>query len=194
MSMNSTVAYEANAAEFLKVRDQSMVGAAIVEQWAQSLPSGTEVLEIACGGGLPITRVLLDAGLRLWAIDSSPTLLAAFKTRFPSVPTQCAIAQESDYFERQYGAAISIGLIFLLNETDQAALLRRVSEILLPGGRFLFTAPIERGTWRDVNTGHECISLGRAQYEATLEASGLRLTATYEDEGKNNYYSVETVV
>jgi hypothetical protein len=41
----------------------------------------------------------------------------------------------------------------------------RVSEILRPGGSFLFTAPVEVDSWTDVNTGHTSISLGRNQYE-----------------------------
>jgi len=170
--VDSATAYENHAREFLEIRDKSSIGAHTVERWARSLNPGTEVIEIACGGGFPVTRVLADAGLRLWAIDASPTLVAEFKSRFPTVAVECALAQQSDYFGRKFDAAISIGLLFLLPEADQATMIRRVSEILMPGGRFLFTAPIEVGTWRDVNTGHECRSLGRARYEEILRQSG----------------------
>jgi hypothetical protein len=87
----------------------------------------------------------MESGVNVWAIDSSPTLLARLRLRFPSIPTQCSPAQESDYFGRQFGAAICIGLLFPLEESEQVALLHRVSEILLPEGRFLFTAPVEMG-------------------------------------------------
>jgi len=148
-------------------------------------------MEIGCGGGFPVTRILANVGLRLWAIDASSTLLAEFRTRFPKIPSQCARAQDSDYFHRKYGAVVSIGLVFLLSEPDQVSDIQRVSSILLPGGRFLFTAPVEIGTWTDVNTGHESRSLGRDRYESLLERFGFRLVATYEDEGKNNYYDAE---
>ena len=108
-------------------------------------------------------------------------------------PTQCALALESDYFGRQFGAAISIGLLFLLEASEQVALLRRVSEILLPGGRFLFTAPIETGTWRDTTTGHECRSLGRARYVEALENAGFCVIGTHVDEGRNNHYEAQKV-
>ncbi|MDX1440323.1 MAG: hypothetical protein R3284_10525, partial [Rubricoccaceae bacterium] len=71
--------------------------------------------------------------------------------------------------------------------------LRRVSEILLPRSRFLFTAPIENGTWRDLTTGHECISLGRSRYEQVLKEFGFKLVASYTDEGQNNYYEAEKI-
>jgi cyclopropane fatty-acyl-phospholipid synthase-like methyltransferase len=192
-SMNSASAYEMHALEFLAARDRSPIGADVVAHWAGELPAGTDVIEIACGGGYPVTQVLVDIGVNLWAIDASPTLLARFRSRFPGVPAECSLALESDYFGRKFGAAISIGLLFLLEESEQVALLRRVSEILLPDGRFLFTAPIETGTWRDTTTGHECRSLGRARYLETLESAGFCVIGTHVDKGKNNHYDAQKV-
>jgi hypothetical protein len=192
-NMNSASAYEMHALEFLDARDASPVGADIVAHWARELPVGTDVIEIACGGGYPVTQALVETGVNLWAIDASPTLLERFRLRFPSVPTQCSPALESDYFERKFGAAIAIGLLFLLEESEQVALLHRVSEILLSDGRFLFTAPIEIGTWRDITTGHECRSLGRARYVQALESAGFCVIGTHVDAGNNNHYDAQKV-
>ena len=109
------------------------------------------------------------------------------------IPVQCARVQQSDFFDRRYDAAIAIGLIFLLSEPDHAALISRVSEILEPGGRFLFTAPIEKGDWIDANTGLECRSPGQASYEKYIAAAGFRVVATFSDEGANNYYDAERI-
>ncbi|MFO0701730.1 MAG: class I SAM-dependent methyltransferase [Nitrospira sp.] len=185
--------YEMQALKYLDVRDRSRVGVDIVERWARSLPFGSPVVEIACGGGYPITQVLVDAGLPVWAIDSSPTLLKQFRLRFPMIPTQCASALDSTYFGRTFEAVISIGFVFLLRQDDQLVFLHRVSEILEPGGRFLFTAPVEMGTWRDVTTGLECWSLGRIAYTRALEQLGFRVIRTHVDEGENNYYDAEKI-
>jgi len=188
VSSDSAKAYERHAREFLRARDEGSIGVGIVEGWSRSLAPGIDVLEIACGGGLPVTQTLVSSGLMVWAVDSSTTLLASFQSRFPGIPVQCARIQESNYFGRKFGAIVSIGLIFLLDEEDQLALIRSVSEHLLPGGRFLFTAPIEEATWIDLITGHDCTSLGRERYESALQKSGLQLTGTYMDEGNNSYY------
>jgi len=194
MSSDSIGAYEKHARKYLQCRDTSNVGVKVANRWALALKPCAKVIEIACGGGVPVTRILVDAGLKLWAIDSSPTLIAEFKDRFPDIPVQCTTVLESDYFRRKYDAAISIGLIFLLCESDQIKMLHRVSEILRPGASFLFTAPVEVGTWTDINTDHACISLGRDVYESALEQSGFRVLERYEDSGKNNYYEAEKVV
>jgi SAM-dependent methyltransferase len=188
---DSAIAYETRAQDFLRGRDESMIGSQVVEQWARKLCSGAEVIELACGGGYPITRVLHSAGLKLWAIDSSPTLVTEFERRFPSVPVQCAKVQDSGFFGRTYDAAIAVGLLFLLPESDQLALIENVGKILVPGGRFLFTAPIEIGKWNDLNTGIVCQSLGRARYETCLNAAGFRIVGTFIDKGENNYYDTE---
>ena len=189
--MSSASAYEAHALEFLAARDRSLIGADVVSRWARSLPPGTDVVEIACGGGYPVSRALVEAGVNLWAIDASPTLLETFRSRFPGVPTQCAPALESDFFGRQFGAAVAIGLVFLLEESEQVALLHRVARILRPGGRFLFTAPVQTVTWRDATTGIESRSLGEARYLQELERAGFRLIAMHADEGENNYYEAQ---
>ncbi len=88
-NMDSATEYEKNAHEYLCDRDESLVGYKVVRQWANSLPAGSEVIEIACGGGYPVTKELSEAGLNLWAIDSSKTLLTEFKKRFPNVQVKC---------------------------------------------------------------------------------------------------------
>jgi hypothetical protein len=72
-------------------------------------------------------------------------------------------------------------------------LIYRVAEMLVPQGRFLFTAPIQAGTWKDMNTGLECSSLGQECYGELLRNAGFRLVCTYTDKGENNYYDAEKV-
>jgi SAM-dependent methyltransferase len=190
-SMDSAKGYEIHARTFLESRDGSEIGAHVVEQWGRALDQGAKVLELACGGGYPITRILSASGLQLWAVDSSPTLVAEFKARFPTIPVQCARVQESGFFNRSFDGVIAIGLLFLLPEADQLTLLSRVSKALRPGGRFLFTAPMEKGEWKDLNTGLACKSLGRVAYEKHLSEVGFRVVSTLADQGANNYYDVE---
>jgi len=64
MNSESARAYEAHARQFLEKRDRSTIGVGVVQRWAESLPGGSEVLEIACGGGVPVSRVLVTARSR----------------------------------------------------------------------------------------------------------------------------------
>nr|BAJ06903.1 methyltransferase [uncultured bacterium] len=191
--MDSSAAYEINSKKYLNKRNNSLVGFKIAQEWVKKLDLESEILEVACGAGFPITKELVDAGMKVWAIDSSKTLLSDFSSRYPDIPVSCEKIQESKLFERKFDAAISIGLVFLLNEIDQEVFFKKVSGSLKPEGRFLFTAPTQKARWNDLNTGIECYSLGFKRYKKILNTRGLKIIGRYMDKGKNNYYEVKKI-
>ena len=85
---------------------------------------------------------------------------------------------------------LASGLIFLLCPDDQRHLIQRIADILVPGGRLLFTSCAEPLVWNDAMTGLESRSLGAEEYRRQLSAVGLSVTGEYEDEGQNHYYDV----
>lgn len=183
--------YERIAAEFLASRGRaapSGIGAATVQAWARTLPAGSHVLELGCGSGVPMTEVLIQEGLRISALDASPTLVAAFHNRFPEVPVACESVEESAFFHQAFDAVLAWGLWFLLPVAAQHTLVRRMASVVVPGGRLLFTAPAQRVAWLDVMTGLESRSLGAETYREQLLACGFSVLREYDDEGQNHYY------
>ena len=83
---------------------------------------------------------------------------------------------------------MAIGLTFLLKAEDQHRLIQRFAEILVPGGRLLFTSTAKPAVWNDAITGLESISLGAVQYRKLLGAVGMSVAEEYEDEGDNHYF------
>lgn len=170
---------------------RSDIGARLVLSWARDhLPRSGSIVDVGCGSGVPITQALVEEGFDVCGIDASPTLLAAFRRRFPNAQTACEAAQDSAFFYRTFDAAVSIGLLFLLSEGDQRQVIRRVAESIKPGGRFLFSAPRERCEWQDMLTGRSSRSLGKTEYERLFKLSGLSLAELIVDEGNNNYFDV----
>jgi 2-polyprenyl-3-methyl-5-hydroxy-6-metoxy-1,4-benzoquinol methylase len=174
--------------EFRSRRSRS-IGVDIVRSWARSLPARAAVLDLGCGDGVPITQVLLDTGLEVYAVDASPSMIEAFREHFPGVPAECASAMTSEFFRRNFDGVIAWGLLFLLTAEDQRGLIQRVAGALVSGGHFLFTAPIQRCEWIDIITGRTSISLGGEEYRSVLRDVGLRVTSESDDEGGNHYYS-----
>jgi len=64
-----------------------------------------------------------------------------------------------------------------------------VARSLKPCGKFLFTAPHQVCTWRDLSTGRESISLGKIAYLNALHENDLSLIAEFSDIGENHYFS-----
>jgi SAM-dependent methyltransferase len=179
--------YEAAAAEFVAQRDQ-WIGVATVRAWARTLSAGTAILDLGCGPGVPIARALIDDGFVVHGVDASPSLVAAFRRRFPHAQVACEAVEDSAFFGRTFDAVIAVGLMFLLSADTQRALLAKIAQTLNPGGRLLFTAPARPCTWNDILTGRLSVSLGAQAYQAILRDLGLTLVGEHRDEADNHYY------
>ena len=185
--------YEGIAAEFLAGRGRApstAVGTRAVRDWARTLPPGAAVIDLGCGTGLPITKVLVSEGLKVYGVDASPSLVEAFRHNLPEIPVACESVQVSPFFHRTFDAVLAWGLIFLLQPEDQRLLIRRAADLLVPGGRLLFTSSVgtEPLVWNDAMTGLESRSLGAAEYRKLLSEAGFRVAPEYEDEGGSHYY------
>jgi cyclopropane fatty-acyl-phospholipid synthase-like methyltransferase len=183
--------YEGVAAEFLAGRGRApstAIGASAVRDWARTLPPGAAVIELGCGSGLPITKVLVSEGLNVYGIDASPSLVEAFQRNLPEIPVLCESVHDSSFFNRTFDGVVAWGLIFLLRPEEQRHLIQRVAGFLVPGGRLLFTSCAEPLVWNDAMTGLESRSLGAAEYRKLLSEAGLCVTREFEDEGQNHYF------
>ncbi|SPE22439.1 Methyltransferase type 11 [Acidobacteriia bacterium SbA2] len=181
--------YEQIAQTFMRARNPR-IGPATVRQWSKTLPRGIAILDLGCGYGVPISQALIDEGFAVWGVDASPSLLAAFRVRFPNAPAECAAAEESEFFRRTFDAIVAWGLMFLLPPEAQTTVIKKAAKALTPGARFLFTSQARPIAWSDSLTGRTSISLGRERYEEILRAEGLRLAGEDVDEGENHYYFV----
>ena len=185
--------YEAIAPLYIsgRGRSDSGIGVPVVAEWAETLPAGVDVLDLGCGTGMPVSQVLIKRGFHLYGVDASPTMVATFRSRFPTVPVECAAVEESGFFGRSFDAVIAWGLFFLLTEETQRSLIAKVARVLPSGGRFLFTSPPKNISWLDAMTGQKSVSLGYEAYRKAIEAEGMSLLGTHVDVGENFYYDVK---
>jgi SAM-dependent methyltransferase len=167
------------------------MGVPEVTALAASLPAGASVLDVGCGTGLPLTRVLLDHGCRVVGVDSSRELLARFQANFPHVPVLHAPIQSCELQERAFDAAIAWGVLFHLCHEEQAQAMGHIARALKPGAAFLFTSG-------DVHGSHDGAPMDGVPfryhsysvegYRDLLLAHGLTLEATHTDPGGNRHF------
>jgi len=189
--MDKSNGYEDIATRFIEVRGQNVngTGTSSVHNWCRSLPRGASVLDLGCGTGIPISKVLNEEGMSVYGVDASPTLINEFRQNFPDNPVACEPAEDSLFFNCTFDAIISWGLIFLLSKEAQAKVIKKAAGALRTGGKFLFTAPSQETEWEDAMTGQASRSLGAENYKKLLSASGLTLIEEFEDEGENHYFN-----
>jgi SAM-dependent methyltransferase len=191
--MDRSNGYEAVSEEFLAGRGSSKtrsiaIGVKEVRKWTRTLQPGSQVVDVGCGPGFPITVVLVEEGLCTFGVDSAPSFVVAFQRNLPGIPIRCESVLESRFFDRTFDAVLSWGLMFLLKAEEQHLLIQKIAEILVPGGRLLFTSGAKSGIWKDAMTGLESVSLGPDQYRKLLEGVGISVAEEYEDVGENHYF------
>lgn len=196
MTEDGSNGYEAIANAYIAGRGTrplvgDAIGAATVRTWARGFRPSATVLDLGAGPGEPSTRILVEAGLATCAVDASPTMVAAFRERFPGVPIECNTVEASALFDRTFDGVLAWGLLFLLEPAAQALLIAKVARALQPRGRFLFTAHTQPLAWLDAMTGRRSQSLGAPTYERLLREAGLTWVGDAQDEGENHYYFVE---
>jgi SAM-dependent methyltransferase len=178
--MDRSNGYERVAVEFLARRGSGRstgIGVNHVRKWARTLSHGAAVIDLGCGPGFPITEVLVAEGLKVFGVDAAPSFVEAFRRNLPNVPVICEAVQDSKFFDRTFDGILAWGLMFLLSPEDQRRLIQRIADILVPGGRLLFTSPAEIGFGNDVMTGLESRSLRAEEYRRRLSAVGLSVTS-----------------
>ena len=170
------------------IAERSPAGAEVVRKWCRSLPAHAAVLDLGRGAGVPVAAALTAEGCDVHAIDASPSLVAAYRRRFPTAHVAGEPVEESRFFGRCYDGILAIGLMFLLQPDAQRAVIGRVAAALNPEGRFLFTAPTQMAVWADAMTGLQSVSLGDEAYRGALSEAGLVVIGEHVDEGGNHYY------
>ena len=177
-------------ADWYTIARNPEVGIPDLESFARHLPPGAKVLDIGCGDGVPVSQFLVRAGAEVVGLDSSPKMIARFRSALPSVPVRCERVQDASFEAASFDGVVAWGVLFHLSAPDQRAVIESVAEWLKPGGRVLFTSGAEAGGTESEMDGvtFRYVSLGAEQYRAALDRAGLVLESDRPDAWDNHVY------
>ena len=138
------------------------------------LPSGASILDIGCGTGRTVQR-LLSLGYDAYGIDRSEKLVKIADS--PRI--SCRDARE---LTGQYNAILSECVLGLIPEPE--SFLQSLKEHLLPGGKLLFNEPVRKSDPVYLSPNPSCISGLRRpeEFAKMLHDCGYRCLAFEEDE------------
>lgn len=169
--------YDENSAAWDEMRGS---GDGIEQPWldrfAALLPRGGTVLDIGCGSGRPVAGDLIQRGFRLTGIDSSPSLIALCRERFPRqewlVGDMRALA-----LGRCFDGLLAWHSSFHLTPDEQRALFPRLAAHSAPGAHLMFTSGEEEGVrigeWQSEPLYHS--SLAPEEYRTLLAQNGFEV-------------------
>ncbi len=105
---------------------------------AQLAPGG-DVLNLGCGCGIPASRDLAAAGMRVTGVDFSEVQIGRARDFVPEAMFIRSDASEVTFPPDSFDAVISLYMLIHLPLEEQPPLLAKVASWLRPGGQFVAT-------------------------------------------------------
>ena len=171
--------YEENADAWDRMRGRDLFELPWLERFAAQLPEGASVLDLGCGMGEPIGRWLIEQGYGLTGVDSSASLIAMCRERFPDQEWIVADMRELS-LGRRFDGIVVWHSAFHLHPDDQRAMFPIYAAHSAPGAILMFTSGdaegVRIGEWQGEPLYHS--SLGPAEFEALLEENGFSVIET----------------
>lgn len=169
--------YERHAEAWDRSRSaEPMLERAWIERFVALLPSGGSVLDLGCGSGQPIARHLLERGFAVVGVDSSPTLIAKCRRRFPEVEWIVADMRTLS-INRHFDGLIAWDSFFHLAHEDQRAMFAVFRAHAASGAPLLFTTGTAHGEAIGTLQGEPLYhaSLSPEEYRTLLASAGFKV-------------------
>jgi cyclopropane fatty-acyl-phospholipid synthase-like methyltransferase len=109
-----------------------------LEKLLAMLEDGSDVLELGCGGGGPVTKQLAERH-KLLGVDISARQVERARERVPNATFQKADATGLTFDAGTFDAVVSLYMLGHVPRAEQAPLLSSIASWLRPDGYFLAT-------------------------------------------------------
>jgi len=153
------------------------------DRFIACLTKGARVLDLGCGSGMPVAFHLLQQGLHVTGVDTSPTLIALCRQRMPEHEWIVAEMQTLALPQR-FAGLLSWDSFFHLTPDHQRAMFAVFAAHAAPGAFLLFNTGSGQGESLGNYQGEPLYhaSLDPETYQQLLDQSGFALvTHTVED-------------
>lgn len=131
-------AYDNVAEHYLQwVKEQPSPRERYTKKVLENAPSSPHILELGCGAGFPITRMLLDHGASVVANDISSKQIEMAKASCPQATFELGDMLALDFGPESFDGIISFYAIFHLPRLQQKEVFSNISSWMKPGGMFV---------------------------------------------------------
>jgi SAM-dependent methyltransferase len=155
------------------------------QRFVTALPAGASVLDLGCGSGSPVARYLVERGLHVTGVDSSPTLISLCQQRLPD---QEWLVQDMRSLQlvRRFHGVLAWDSYFHLKPDDQRQMFNVFARHAAPSAVLMFNSGPAHceavGEYRGDPLYHA--SLGPDEYTALLSSIGFEVISRAVDDWK----------
>jgi SAM-dependent methyltransferase len=175
--------YERRAREYDRDRGRSLQERAWLDRFLEDVPPDGTVLDLGCGMGEPIAAYVLGTGRTVIGVDSSPSLIAMCRARFPQAEWVVA-DMRALALEKRVDGILAWDSFFHLTPDDQRGMFGVFAGHAAPGAKLMFTSGPSEGESMGLYHGEPLYhgSLGPLEYRSLHAAHGFAVDAFVPDD------------
>lgn len=169
--------YQRHAAAWDRLRSPgSLFEKPWLDRFLKLIAPGASILDLGCGGGLPISGYLIRQGYAVTGVDSSSPLIELCRTRFPQQEWIVADMRTLD-LGRRFAGVLAWDSFFHLSPEDQPKMFPIFARHAGPGAALMFTSGPQHGCVVAEFEGEPLYhgSLDPAEYRALLDQIGFEV-------------------
>ena len=175
--------YERHARSFDRDRTRALQEKTWLDRFLRHVPPSGHLLDIGCGMGEPIAGYCLKAGFRVVGVDSSPSLIAMCRARFPEA--EWVMGDMRDLaLGRRFDGLLAWDSLFHLSASDQRGMFPRFASHAQAGAPLVFTSGSSEGEATGEYHGDPLYhaSLDPSEYERLLASNGFAVEHYVRDD------------
>lgn len=178
----AATAFDAIGAGYERAFAASAAHRASLERLLEELPPHSRILDVGSGTGRPTAQVLAGAGHEVLGVDVSPVMVDLASRQVPGASFRCADIRELPLEEAGFDAVCVYFSLLQMSRDEQAALVRKLTRALRPGGRMvLATVPLDVEGVTAVFMGQEVRVTSFAPEAFAALAAGAGLSVLWEE-------------
>lgn len=131
--------YERHARAFDHERGKNLFERGWLDRFHAAIGAGTSILDIGCGSGEPIARYLIEAGHDVTGVDSSETMIALCRERFPT-QSWVVVDMRQLNLGRRFNGILAWDSFFHLTQDEQRTMFAIFAAQIADGGALMFTS------------------------------------------------------
>jgi len=109
-------------------------------QWLiENLAQPATVLDLGCGTGVPVAKMLSEAGFEVEGIDISPEMIKIAKRKAPLAKFKLMNIEQIDLFPKSVDGIVACFSLLALRKSAIITTLKKLSKVLRNQGYFLFS-------------------------------------------------------
>jgi SAM-dependent methyltransferase len=169
--------YEKHAAAWDRDRQNSTWNDKVWhDRFIDRLGKDARVLDLGCGSGQPVAQLMVERGLRVVGVDSSPTLISFYRDRLPDQEWIAADMRQLA-LGRSFDGILAWDSFFHLDHDDQRRMFAIFAAHATAGTLLMFNTGPQHGEGIGEYRGDPLYhaSLSPAEYDALTACFGFRV-------------------